>query len=280
MGTLIQSLSAEFNAEIKTRQDALDVTQAHLRAATRELAEQRKQIQLWQARCSEADQLEHQLRNLDKAVAEEDAFEWTGRADLDARDARLTAPHAFRWSEYAGSVPSEPTYPPPLDPSVGDEADIPLPQGNGVETLVRLRRLKIWSARMESLLEERARRLQGADLLKEFQCRKIVALCTGQPVDKVEQVSGSRCMCFFQGRTLLQLLDDLVKSVENEQTIVDLSRVQGFMQKVQLACDISSAQLTAWLRSATELSKLSLYCLFSFRSSTWRLSSKVCSLSV
>jgi regulatory protein SWI6 len=190
MGTLIQSLSAEFNAEIKTRQDALDVTQAHLRAATRELAEQRKQIQLWQARCSEADQLEHQLRNLDKAVAEEDAFEWTGRADLDARDARLTAPHAFRWSEYASSVPPEPTYPPPLDPSVGDEADIPLPQGNGVETLVRLRRLKIWSARMEGLLEERARRLQGADLLKEFQCRKIVALCTGQPVDKVEQVSG------------------------------------------------------------------------------------------
>ena len=43
MTAMIQGLSADFAAEIKTKQDSLDVTQAHLRAATRELSEQRKQ---------------------------------------------------------------------------------------------------------------------------------------------------------------------------------------------------------------------------------------------
>jgi regulatory protein SWI6 len=188
MSSLIQNLSGEFNAEIKTRQDALDVTQAHLRAATRELAEQRKQIALWQARCSEADQAAHQLANLERAAAAEDGFDWSGRGDLDGHDARLGAPDALRWTRFAPGVPAAPTYPPPVDAGAGDEADIPLPQGADVATLVRLRRMKIWSARVEALLEERARRLQGADLVKEFQCRKIVALCTGHPVDKVEQV--------------------------------------------------------------------------------------------
>jgi len=31
--------------------------------------------------------------------------------------------------------------------------------------------------------------LRGASAEREFQCKKIVALCTGVPVDKVEEVS-------------------------------------------------------------------------------------------
>jgi hypothetical protein len=38
MTTIIQNLSDELSAELKTKQDPLDVTQAHLRAAARELA--------------------------------------------------------------------------------------------------------------------------------------------------------------------------------------------------------------------------------------------------
>ena len=45
--------------------------------------------------------------------------------------------------------------------------------------------------RVDQLLETRMRSLQGASAEKEFQCKKIVALCTGVPIDKVEEVSPS-----------------------------------------------------------------------------------------
>ena len=76
MTTMIQNLSSEFQGEIKTKQDALDVTQAHLRAATRELSEQRKQIQAWQARCGELDQINQRVRNVERALVDEEQFDW------------------------------------------------------------------------------------------------------------------------------------------------------------------------------------------------------------
>jgi len=51
---------------------------------------------------------------------------------------------------------------------------------------------------------------------KSINAKKIVALCTGLPIDKVEE-----------------MLENLVIAVESESQIVDLSRVSGFMQKVR-----------------------------------------------
>ncbi len=55
------------------------MTQAHLRAATRELSEQRKQIQMWQGRCAELDMLAQRVRNVEHAIEDEVQFDWTGR---------------------------------------------------------------------------------------------------------------------------------------------------------------------------------------------------------
>jgi regulatory protein SWI6 len=54
--------------------------------------------------------------------------------------------------------------------------------------LIRLRRLKMWHLRTEELIEERLQNLQGASAEKEYQCKRIVSLCTGIPIDKVEEV--------------------------------------------------------------------------------------------
>jgi len=43
--------------------------------------------------------------------------------------------------------------------------------------------------RVEELVKARLKGLQGATAEKEYQCKKIVALCTGLPIDKVEDVS-------------------------------------------------------------------------------------------
>ncbi|KAG9313054.1 apses-domain-containing protein [Chiua virens] len=213
MTTMIQNLSTEFSAELKAKQDSLDLTQAHLRAATRELSEQRKQIQLWQSRCAELDQVHQRIRNLEKAIAEEDSFDWTGRTDLSGRDGQETAGPAFQWrgpsSTMTGVAGS-------MDISFSVETEPQIPTTDSVASLIRLRRLKLWHERVEGLMEARLKSLQGASAEKDYQCKKIVALCTGIPVDKVED-----------------MLEHLVIAMESEAQVVDIVRVSGFMQKVR-----------------------------------------------
>ncbi|KAI0057253.1 apses-domain-containing protein [Artomyces pyxidatus] len=213
MTTMIQGLSADFSTEVKTKQDALDVTQAHLRAATRELSEQRKQIQVWQARCGELDQMNQRVRNVERALADEDRFDWTGRTDLDGNDARATAGPAFQWRGQNSTMAGLGGL---VDVSFNLDAEPTIPMSDTVASLIRLRRLKMWHERMEQLMEVRLKSLHGASAEREFQCKKIVALCTGVPIGKVEE-----------------MLDDLVVAVESETQVVDIGRVSGFMQKVR-----------------------------------------------
>jgi len=182
---MIQNLSHEFQVEIKTKQDALDVSQAHLRAATRELSEQRKQIQTWQSRCGELDQISQRVRNVQKAFSEEDQFDWTGRTDLGGNDARETGGPAF---QYRGTASTMIGVAGTVDISFSVDSEPPLPAQDSVAALIKLRRMKMWHVRMEELVKARLKGLQGATAEKEYQCKKIVALCTGLPVDKVEEV--------------------------------------------------------------------------------------------
>jgi regulatory protein SWI6 len=186
MTAMIQNLSTEFQGEIKSKQDALDVTQAHLRAATRELSEQRKQISVWQQRCGELDQLNQRVRNVEKAIADEDQFDWTGRTDLDGSNALRSAGPAFRRRGASSTIVGIGGS---VDVSFTVDAEPPVPSTDSVANLIRLRRLKLWHLRMEELMKARLKTLQGASAEKEYQCKKIVALCTGMPIDKVEEVS-------------------------------------------------------------------------------------------
>ncbi|KAJ8472754.1 hypothetical protein ONZ51_g8308 [Trametes cubensis] len=221
--SMIQGLGQEFAAEVKTKQDHLDVTQVHLRAATRELSEQRKQIQQWQARCGELDQATQRVRNLEKALADEDNFDWTGRTELDGSDAGPSAGPAF---QARGGVSTMTGVGGAVDIPANLEVDPAVPVGDSVASLVRLRRLKIWYTRVEQLMEARLRSLEGASAEKEYQCKKIVALCTGVPIDKVDE-----------------LLENLVVAMESESQVIDISRVSGFMQKVR---NIQSGDYAQW----------------------------------
>ncbi|PFH51766.1 hypothetical protein AMATHDRAFT_141694 [Amanita thiersii Skay4041] len=213
MTTMIQGLSSEFQSEIKTKQDSLDVTQAHLRAATRELAEQRKQIQMWQTRCGELDKIQQRIRNVGKALTDEDQFDWTGRTNLDGESAEGRAGPAF---QRRGANSTLIGMGGPVDISFNLEPEPPVPTADTVASLIRLRRLKMWHMRTEQLVQERLLSLQGASAEKEYQCKKIVSLCTGIPIDKVEE-----------------LLENLLIAVESDAQVVDIGRVSGFMQKVK-----------------------------------------------
>jgi hypothetical protein len=229
MTAMIQSLSTDFQAELKAKQDTLDVTQAHLRAATRELSDKRKQIQTWQSRCAELDQINQRVRNVEKALVDEDQFDWTGRTDLIGKDARDTAGPAF---QYRGLGSTMVGIGGAVDISVNVDSEPPVPTGDSAPTLVRLRRMKIWHQRMEDLVKARLTSLQGASAEKEYQCKKIVALCTGIPIDKVEDVGYAFDVKVLEYTNIHQMLENLVIAVESEAQVVDIGRVSGFMQKV------------------------------------------------
>lgn len=213
--SMIQSLSTEFQAELKAKQDSLDVTQAHLRAATRELSDKRKQIQVWQVHCAELDKVNQRVQNVEKALSDEDKFDWTGRTDLSGKDARESAGPAFSYRGIGSTIIGIGGA---VDISVNVDLDPPMPPSGSdtVTTLVKLRRMKIWHQRIEQSLSDRLSNLQTMNAEKEYQCKKIVALCTGIPIDKVED-----------------MLENLVVAVESESQIVDIGRVSGFMQKVR-----------------------------------------------
>ncbi|KAF5316571.1 hypothetical protein D9619_006461 [Psilocybe cf. subviscida] len=214
MTAMIQDLSTEFQSEIKTKQDALDVTQMHLRAATRELSEQRKQIGKWQEKCGELDQVAQRVRNVENALREEEMFDWTGRVEMDGGDGGVGGGPAFQYRGLGATVIGVAVD--GVQRAEADGEEEPLPMDNSPATLIKLRRMRAWHARMEALVQARLKGLQGATAEKEFQCKKIVALCTGLPIDKVED-----------------MLENLVIAVESESQIVDLGRVSGFMQKVR-----------------------------------------------
>jgi len=182
---MIQNLNGEFQAEIKSKQDAFDVTNAHLRAATRELAEQRKQIQTWQARCAEMDQVMQRVRNVEKALEEENRVDWSGRTNPDGTNAKDTAGPAFQYRGVGSTMVGDSGV---VGLSIKMEVDPPLPTTENAGTLVRLRRMKMWQDRADDILNTRLKSLQGASAEKEYQCKKIVALCTGLPIDRVEEV--------------------------------------------------------------------------------------------
>lgn len=183
--TMLTKLHEEFTQEIKSKQDNLDVTQAHLRAATRELSEQRKQIQMWQSRCSELDIVMQRTRNTQKALIEEDSFDWTGRTDPVAAEGSELPPAGPAFQKRGENS----TMSGPVDISFNMDPDPTLPSTDSAATLVRLRRMKLWYERMEKLIDERLRLLKGSSAEKEFQCKKILSLCTGVPVDNIEEVS-------------------------------------------------------------------------------------------
>ncbi|KDQ19430.1 hypothetical protein BOTBODRAFT_170531 [Botryobasidium botryosum FD-172 SS1] len=214
MTAMIQDLSADFAAEVKIKQDALDATQTQLRAATRELAEQRRQIQTWQAACGELDQVHQRIRNIDRALKEEDEFDWTGRTELD--DEPATAASAGAAFQHRGPQSTLAALGSTFELSFNLDVDPAIPTTDSLATLIRLRRLKAWHARIEMLMDGRLEKLRGASAEKEVQCKKIVSLCTGVPMDKVEQ-----------------MLEHLVIAMESDGPVPELGRVAGFMQKVR-----------------------------------------------
>jgi len=157
--------------------------------------------------------MQQRIRNLQRALLEEDKYDWTGRTEWDGSPATVeTAGLAFEHKGVDSTLSS-------LSSSNEGgllEADPPVPVSDSPTSLIRLRRLEMWHRRVNKLLADRLDAINGASAEKELRCKKIISMATGLSIDQVEQMSGS-----------------LLTAMESEPQLGDLTRIANFMQRVR-----------------------------------------------
>lgn len=171
MSATLDELQAVFERELKEKNDAVATVQAHLQAATRDLAARRRNVSAAQARVAEKDEARQRVRNLRRALADllnvnvDDAV-----IDQAAQEDKMDV-------DDGGEGDSFPTK---LVAEAGEDE---------VEQLVRLRWLVQWHTASCDSLSERILNVEGASAHKESQCQQVVAMCANIPQDRVESVS-------------------------------------------------------------------------------------------
>lgn len=197
--SLLSSLASDFKAEIQSRSDSLARTKNQLHLATKELAEQRATISSLKEQAKTLELTRFRIKNLERALAEEDSFDWTGRTGLDGQPAfppsnagegetpadrapRSDQPDEDEISKAAfeyrgpnstlGALPAvnmptnidpDPPLPSPLIGSSGGDGKASTPPASpppSMLTLSQLRRMVIWYSRVLSLMRHRIDDLQ------------------------------------------------------------------------------------------------------------------------
>jgi regulatory protein SWI6 len=211
MTKMIQELSVQMANSKKTQETRYAETKLKLVAATRQLTEHRKSMEEWKAKCEDLDWINLRIRNLEQSASYPDVFDWTGRTnDLNAPSLAFVRrepgsllkdelPHPHRQSQAnpveggtinpaltfgnGEAVEEEPTH------SLGALPDAPpLPRDSSIQTLIKLKRMKMWHGRVETLMRQQLKVLKNASAEKEMQYRKVVAGCAGITNDKVDEV--------------------------------------------------------------------------------------------
>lgn len=209
MTKMIQELSVQMANSKKAQETRYTETRLRLVTATRQLTEHRKSMEEWKAKSEELDQVNLHIRNLEQSASYPNVFDWTGRTnDLNAPSLTFVRrgpgsllkdelPHPHRQSQAnlveGGTINPALTFgngetiEEPIQPLEAMLAT-PLPRDSSAQALIKLKRMKMWHARIESLMRQQLKVLKTATADKEMQYRKVVAACAGIPSDKVDEV--------------------------------------------------------------------------------------------
>ncbi len=212
LNLIIEQLNQDFSSEIQSKSDNLEGSRRDLKAVTKELADQRKIITESRRKVSELEETNQRIKNLQRALEEEDNFDWTGRSEIDGRPALNDAGPAFYRYPNAPTLsllsPVQLTAAKPLDVIRENISD-------SRESLLRLGRIKLWYLRMDKLLQDRIKETEGAGADLEARTRRVVAYCCGVPVDQVDG-----------------MLEQLIIAMESDGVKLDMSRVATFMVRL------------------------------------------------
>jgi hypothetical protein len=175
IAAIFENINETFSNEILAKQTVLNQTEQNVRHATRSLADKRQQIHRSQLALTELEQIGRKSENIRKTLSTVESQNWTGRSD-----SQPVGP-AFK------SIPAHIEQSAVTASSGGTEIGLPIP--SEANAVVTLRRMLEWEKRAAQLLEQKIQSLEGEGLEKELKYRRLVALCTKVPVEKVDGVS-------------------------------------------------------------------------------------------
>ncbi|BGP15649.1 transcriptional regulator swi6 [Rhodosporidiobolus nylandii] len=182
----LSSVSSRFDAELVTKTTELDTHKAKLQDLTRTLADLRREQKEWQAEVRVVDDQAQRVKNLQTAIDEEDAFDWTGRTEVDGSPASALAGPGFTYRGPESTLSGLPT-----GIGMSFDTDPPAPEMEGGvvsgEALVHLLRLQAWYERVEGLMTQRVEKLEDGNGELEKKLRRMVASISGVEEDHVDE---------------------------------------------------------------------------------------------
>lgn len=203
---IVDELDSEFSEELEAKQHEIDQIQQSLEATAAELKETRAQLQQYKQERQRLAEAQRKTTNLTEAVQGE--AESLGLQNVsDLQDEDIDEIFDVRVNE------------PRAEPSSYENTD-----ANNYKVKIdafelsirKLRaRINIYQKNEHELIAE-LEELHKQSGEKENQCKKLIAACCGVPVEKVDS-----------------LLHPLIQAIESDPPDLDLSRVAGFMAKIQ-----------------------------------------------
>lgn len=215
---MLSKSAADFQAEMKEKQEALDKTHAALRESSAALKEEKARLERLRGRAREQEELEQKIKTHRR-------LQTTLRKDLKSTSPVGAEPvevgEADKGLDHNGQLHH-------IDPIFGGgmhDPSIPLSQEQ-INFVAGMERAPVLAGRVDAYrqhnarLEQQARDLRARSNELAEKYRKIIVLCTGADESRVDE-----------------LLDNLVQAVISEQKEVgdgsELSRVRNFLRLVQ-----------------------------------------------
>jgi glutamyl/glutaminyl-tRNA synthetase len=193
MMNLISSMTHDISSEKASKDAEYAELRTKIRDMSRQLATNRKELNRLRPQSMETDLVELRITNLDEQKIAPDAIEWTGRTQ-QVMDKDVSP--AF-WRR------KQPLVQPAQDASLVKAIELALdsssPEANSQETLILLRRMKMWHERIQAQMKQHKASVE-LNSEKELQLRKFLALCTGLSELEVEEVS--KCIPIRDGVNL------------------------------------------------------------------------------
>ena len=211
----------DFATELREKQEDLDQTNLGLKEAGTTLAEERRRLQDLQARCREKHELEQKIANLNR-------FNTALRAELSQSGGQVTngvpenvaIGEADKGLDFDGRVASVEQMFPNGEENIDPNGPVTSEQRAFLSSLERADvlcgRVKAYQQH-NAELEGQAHELKSMSHELEERYRKIVSICTGVEVNKVDE-----------------MLSNLVEAVVTEQKEnMELGKVRDFLRLVQ-----------------------------------------------
>lgn len=217
MSGIFAQADADFEAEMKDKEDILNKTNAALKESSNSLIEEKKRLEQLSTKAQGQEELRQKVKNLKR-------FNHELRQQLASTTSvqeGVRVGEADKGLDLDGKINNVKQLFPNGTQDLGSNLN-----SDQIQLLTSLERAEVLTGRVQAyqthnaLLENEARSLRGRSKELEDRYRKIIALCTNTPDDKIDT-----------------LLDSLTQAVVSEQkdmtSSLDLKRIRDFLRSVQ-----------------------------------------------